>query len=172
MIFRSLLPSVTRSHSEQRLLQTNPKHLFRIINDVDCYSQFLPLCSRSQVLSRSGNSYRATLTVGIPPLFQETYTSHVVADPDRLVITAKSIDSKLFDSLASTWKLRATAKEHECLVDFDVTLTVSDPLVVGALDQILQQVASRQVQAFDKRCREIPDTTTLDDNDGTPTPKQ
>lgn len=161
MIFRSLLPSVTRSHSEQRLLKTNPHHLFRIINDVDRYSEFLPLCSQSKVLSRSRNSYRATLTVGFPPLFQETYTSHVVTDPERLIITAKSIESKLFDSLSSQWKLQpTTASDEECLVDFHVSLSVRDPLIVGTLDQILKQVASRQVEAFEKRCREIPSNTS------------
>jgi coenzyme Q-binding protein COQ10 len=169
MIFRSFLPAVTRSHLEKRVLNTNPRHLFRIINDVDQYSKFLPLCSRSHVIARlEDHVYRATLTVGMPPLFQETYTSHVVADPERLIISAKSVESKLFDSLSSQWRLtpihnetdRESRPAEQCLVDFYVSLTVRDPLIVGTLDQILKQVASRQVEAFEKRCREIPDVSS------------
>lgn len=164
MILRSLLPSVTRSYSESRILNTCPRHLFQIINDVDQYSKFLPLCRQSRILWRSGDIYRATLTVGIPPLFEETYISHVVADQERLLVTAKSVESRLFESLSSQWRLQpcpqATSHHNgmgdQCLVDFHVSLTVKDPLIIGTLDQILKQVAVRQVEAFEKRCRELP----------------
>lgn len=35
-------------------------------------------------------------------------------------------------------------------------MTVSDPVIVTVLDQILQEVAGRQVEAFEKRCDELP----------------
>ena len=35
-------------------------------------------------------------------------------------------------------------------------MTVSDPVIVTVLDQVLQQVAGRQVEAFEKRCEEKP----------------
>jgi ribosome-associated toxin RatA of RatAB toxin-antitoxin module len=47
-------------------------------------------------------------------------------------------------------------KEIHCNVDFQVEMTVSDPVIVAVLDQVLQQVASRQVQAFEQRCQDIP----------------
>jgi hypothetical protein len=34
-------------------------------------------------------------------------------------------------------------------------MTVSDPVIVAVLDQVLQQVAGRQIEAFEKRC-ELP----------------
>jgi ribosome-associated toxin RatA of RatAB toxin-antitoxin module len=43
-----------------------------------------------------------------------------------------------------------------CHVDFEVEMTVSDPLVVAVLDKILIQVAGHQVEAFEKRCKVIP----------------
>ncbi|GKY91869.1 hypothetical protein MPSEU_000158500 [Mayamaea pseudoterrestris] len=160
-LFRSLLPSVTKSHSERRILRTNPHHLFNIINDVDKYHTFLPLCTRSKIIWRSSNEYRATLTVGLPPLLEETYTSHVVSNATRLIVTAKSIQSHRFKALSSEWKLRATDNEDECLVDFNVSLTVSDPFIVATLDQILQQVAGKQVDAFEKQCQRVPFASTM-----------
>jgi coenzyme Q-binding protein COQ10 len=166
MLFRALLPAVTKSHTERRIFQTDPHHLLRIITDVDQYSQFLPFCSHSKILSsssRSSNSFQATLTVGFSPLFQETYVSQVNVDPQRFLVSAKSIESKLFDSLSSIWKLQPLISnegdsdlQQQCQVDFQVQLTVRDPLIVGMLDQVLQQVASRQVQAFEQRCRQLP----------------
>lgn len=47
-------------------------------------------------------------------------------------------------------------KPVACHVDFEVTMAVSDPVIVATLDQVLKEVASRQVEAFDERCRQIP----------------
>jgi hypothetical protein len=35
-------------------------------------------------------------------------------------------------------------------------MTVSDPVIVAVLDQVLQGVAGRQIEAFEKRCGELP----------------
>jgi ribosome-associated toxin RatA of RatAB toxin-antitoxin module len=129
---------------------------------------FLPLCSHSQILRHTYQSgadrlcFEATLTVGLPPFFQETYTSAVTVIPDRLTVETVSISSKHFDSLKSRWQLSNVVVDEgvidhtKCAVDFGVEMTVSDPLIIGTLEQVLQQVAGRQVDAFAARCRQIP----------------
>jgi|UPI000581B3BB coenzyme Q-binding protein COQ10 len=161
MILRSFLSSpVTKRHTERKILQTHPIHLFRIIQDVDAYSKFLPLCSYSKILRKDndGRSFEATLTVGMPPFFQETYVSRVHVVPERWTVETQSIESKMFDSLRSQWTLSPVDgfENTQCKVDFQVEMTVSDPVIRGALDTVLRQVAERQVDAFEKRCREIP----------------
>jgi ribosome-associated toxin RatA of RatAB toxin-antitoxin module len=136
---------------------------------------FLPLCSHSKILRYAPLStgtissddllrFDATLTVGLPPLFQETYTSAVTVNLNELTVESKSISSKLFDSLYSCWKLTPVPCDDDddrqraplCAVHFEVEMTVSDPLIVGTLDTVLEQVAGRQVQAFADRCQQIP----------------
>ena len=163
MIFRSFLSPVTKRHAEQKLLRTHPLHLFRIIQDVDRYAEFLPLCSSSQVNKTLPNDggFEATLTVGLPPLFSETYRSRVTVIPHQLVVETKSLDGKYFDHLASRWKLKAVENTgHDqaphCMVDFQVEITASDPVIVSTLDQVLERIAGDQVRAFDQRCRQIP----------------
>ena len=41
-------------------------------------------------------------------------------------------------------------------VDFRVEMTVSDPITIAVLDRVLYNVAESQVNAFEKRCRELP----------------
>ena len=98
--------------------------------------------------------------------------SRVTVIPEELTISTESIESTGFDSLKSRWKLgEVLSKESDadrdigngskydrihCDVDFEVEMTVSDPVVVAVLDQVLQQVAGRQVEAFEKRCKEVP----------------
>lgn len=45
-----------------------------------------------------------------------------------------------------------------CDVEFDLEMKVSDPVMIGALDKVLEEVAGRQVTAFEQRCFHIPDT--------------
>lgn len=207
----------TKQYKERRIIQTPPKHLLQIISDVDSYQQFLPLCTSSKILQRrlqqqqqlmnGTTKFEATLTIGLPPLFTETYTSVVTVDHFNLEVVAKSIDGMTkFGSLCSRWKLRSiippvsntTANEHDgsnnnkkwrkqneaitehvfhnttkksaaaaadCKkplqgmewsdVDFQVEMTVRDPLIAVTLDRVLKEVAGRQIEAFERRCREV-----------------
>jgi ribosome-associated toxin RatA of RatAB toxin-antitoxin module len=176
MIFRSFLPSVTKKYVQRQILSTHPLHLFRIIQDVDRYADFLPHCSYSKVDQRtSPHAFEATLTVGLPPVFSETYQSRVTVKPEQLVIESDCRQGKYFDRLRSSWKLRAVAQSPQpesttvrllaCEVDFSVEITASDPLIVSILDRILEQIAGDQVRAFDQRCRQIPLANDLSDKD-------
>ena len=46
-------------------------------------------------------------------------------------------------------------KEEWCDVEFEVEMRVSDPIIVGVLSQVLEEVAGRQVAAFERRCAEV-----------------
>ena len=167
MLKSLLLSPTTKRHIERRILITDAMHLYRIIKDVDRYQEFIPLCSHSKVLRRSddGRYFDATLTVGYPPLFTESYISRVHADLENLAVTAESIKSNHIDSLKSKFALKnvSSLDEKRVQVDFQVEITVSDPIIAQALDQFLEDVAGRQVEAFDKRCSEIPMETSGDD---------
>lgn len=179
--------SATKRHAERRILRTSPSHLLKVVADVDSYSQFLPLCSKSKILRRSecGTMFDASLTVGMPPIFREDYVSRVKVDGDAMTVEARSIRSTVFDSLRSKWTLRSVpsidddeghenvaedifggacshsevpggiVQEEWCDVEFEVEMRVSDPIIVGVLSQVLEEVAGRQVAAFERRCAEV-----------------
>lgn len=163
-MLKPFFSAVTKRHVEQRILKVPCDRLFQIIQDVDQYQEFLPLCTASKVLRRSdcGAFFDASLTVGLPPLFSETYCSRVHIQRESLVVSTKSLQSKRFDSLSSEWKLQNLSKDNQVLthVDFQVEMTVSDPLIVTILDRVLQEVAGRQVDAFEKRCRQLETNST------------
>jgi ribosome-associated toxin RatA of RatAB toxin-antitoxin module len=100
--------------------------------------------------------FEAELTVGLPPLFKETYTSLVVTNPSLLTIASTSIKSQNIEQLNSLWQLQEMDDGKCCEVRLEVSMTVRDPIIVAALDQVLAGVASQQVAAFSKRCLEMP----------------
>jgi ribosome-associated toxin RatA of RatAB toxin-antitoxin module len=151
--------------------------------------------------------YDAVLRVGLPglspalvstsasTLVEERYISRVrktspitniVSNNDNGImpmiwtVEAKSIQSKLFDSLKSRWQLTLINNDlniqhynrvaivddttmcdipyssSSCSVNFEVEIQVSNPFVSLMLDQVLKDVAKKQVDAFERRGLEIP----------------
>ena len=116
-----LFTPITKRHIEQQVLyNTNIHKLFRIIQDVDQYSNFLPLCTYSKIIPSSQrildedgrNYFEATLTVGVPPFLQETYDSAVYINQEEYTIETHSIKSQKFDSLKSYWKLSSASSPN------------------------------------------------------------
>lgn len=175
-----------KKHFEHRILKTHPKHLFQIITNVDLYHQFLPFCTSSKILRHSpcGTMFDASLSVGLNSLVSEEYVSRVKVHPDLYVVESKSIKSSALDSLSSRWTLKEvsprdydsdfnnargnihgqsppySANDEDATkwseVKFEVQMTVTDPIIKLALDQVWDKVAQGQVNAFEKRCHELP----------------
>ena len=142
-------------------------------------------------------TFDASLKIGFGQngfMFQEEYVSRVTKniqkvkhennthDNDLLewIVTAKSIKSKLFNNLNSSWKLTRVPFEGVSSVipnlindhgsasspknrydfmtnvEFEVEIFVSNPIISTTLDVSLEEVAKQQVAAFEKRCYEIP----------------
>lgn len=130
--------------------------------------------------------FDASLRVGVsdlPPLnaIEEEYISRVKLEKKNTngckewIVEAKSIRSTLFHGLRSKWNLREVEDPNihtgmsrtstKCAestttpwteVEFYVEMTVSDPILATALDQVLESVANQQIEAFEKRCLETP----------------
>ena len=117
----------------------------------------------------------------ISPTINIVNTNHNGIVPMIWTVEAKSIQSKLFDSLKSRWQLtlinidrniqyydRGVDNQKDttnsdipsslssCSVNFEVEVQVSNPLVSLMLDQVLKDVAKKQVDAFERRGLEIP----------------
>jgi len=70
----------------------------------------------------------------------------------RGVISLGNVASKILNSDNDQSKT-----EHEyCDVEFEVVIQASNPLIVGTLDKVLEEVAGTQVAAFERRCSQIP----------------
>jgi len=91
--------------------------------------------------------------------------------PRTLTVETQSVQSTAFESLSSRWRLRhrphgsstgARGGDDDgdgrsgVLVDFEVSMRVRDPVAAMTLDRVLEDVAERQVEAFRRRCLEVP----------------
>lgn len=149
-----------------------------VVADVDKYSEFLPFCAgarrtpedtwgaeRANAAANAGHEYfEADLEIGFK-VFNEKYTSAVTCErPNK--VTARSVSSGLFRSMTTTWKftpLEGDALDDDTgipasdgvVVDFEIDFEVKEPMHAAAVSVVFDDVARSQIQAFEKRCRQL-----------------
>ena len=154
--------------------------LFAVVRDVNEYAKFVPFCAGARVTEREtwgeeraraaaegGEEYfEAELEIGFRA-FSERYTSAVTcAAPER--VTARCVSSGLFRSMTTRWSFSPLDEADEggddgsglprsegVVVDFEIDFEVRDPLHAAAVSVVFDDVARSQIQAFEKRCRQL-----------------
>jgi ribosome-associated toxin RatA of RatAB toxin-antitoxin module len=141
-----------RRHFERRLLPFPPRELYDVVADVDAYSEFVPWCTRSRVLTRIDDThYAAELAVGFKSL-SERYTSLVTAEPHKSV-TVDVPNSSLFDYLVNDWTFAQGPTESSTDLSFYVEFRFRNALYQRVTDQFFNAVVKNMVSAFEDRAR-------------------
>lgn len=176
---RTFLDSVFQANKPltinvSRTLPYSREKLYDLIVDVDAYSSFLPYCQHSRVTAWSkqpdaadGNAGRAwptegELTVGFGPITQ-SYTSRIVCVPGRSIeaLSGKQEGAPAgspFESLVTKWTVQDAIVKRIgtwSTVDLDLTMRLADPLVQMMLSKVVDETATKMVDAFEQRAREL-----------------
>jgi ribosome-associated toxin RatA of RatAB toxin-antitoxin module len=146
--------SLGTSHKERRLMAFSPVELFSVVADVDSYEEFVPWCKKSCVTRRlEGGKYEADLVVGFQ-MFKEKYTS-VVTVQEPWLVHSEAADSVVFNHLVTRWELRPGPNKTTSWVTFTIDFSFKNMLYAQTASLFFDQVVSKMITAFDKRCCEI-----------------
>jgi ribosome-associated toxin RatA of RatAB toxin-antitoxin module len=131
--------------------QFSREDLYAVVADVESYTEFVPFCSTSSVVSRHGpGSFDAELAIDFLA-FSERYTSRVTAVPPSSV-TAIATDTALFEHLHSEWRFDEGSAPGTCELHFSLDLLLKSIVHDKALRLVIDRVAAQQVSAFRERC--------------------
>lgn len=143
-----------RRHFERRVLPFRPDELYRVVEDVSSYSQFVPWCTSSRVMQRIDDvHFAAELGVGFN-LLSERYTSLVTAEPFKSV-TVDVPNSSLFDYLINDWKFEQGPTERSTELSFYVEFRFRNVVYQRVTDQFFNSVVKNMVSAFEERARTV-----------------
>lgn len=174
---RTFLDSVFQANKPltinvSRTLPYPREKLYDLIVDVDAYSSFLPYCQHSRVTAwskqpdadASGRAWptEGELTVGFGPITQ-SYTSRIVCVPGRSIeaLSGKQEGAPAgspFESLVTKWTVGDAIVKRIgtwSTVDLDLTMRLADPLVQMMLSKVVDETATKMVDAFEQRAREL-----------------
>jgi ribosome-associated toxin RatA of RatAB toxin-antitoxin module len=137
----------------QRKLQV-PYHasqMFKLVDDVDQYEQFLPWCKESRVLSRTEDEVRATLTLSAKGL-QKSFTTCNRIQKNKMIEI--SLVNGPFRHLEGFW-LFHDQSEKLSTIQFDLEFEFASKFISLAFSPVFHQVANTLIDAFAKRAAEL-----------------
>ena len=141
------MPTINRS----ALVPYSPAEMYALVNDVEAYSDFLPWCKASRVLSRDEDEVRASLDLSRGG-FEKSFTTCNRLQKNKM-IEMRLVEGP-FRHLDGFWRFE-TLGEHACKVSLDLDFEFANKLVGMAMGPIFNQIANTLVDSFCKRAIDV-----------------
>ena len=139
--------------TKSALVPYSTEQMFRLVDDVDHYPEFLPWCKSAEVIERKSESVEARLDIATSG-FSKSFTTL-----NRLTAT-ETIDMELvegpFKRLKGTWQFEALGAEGS-KVSLDMSFEFSNKLMGLTLGPAFSKIASTLVDAFIQRAKQTYD---------------
>lgn len=137
--------------SRSALVPFSAEQMYRLVNDVDAYPQFLPGCTGSRVLDASSDQMTASVDVSKAGISKTFTTRNTLTDNQR--IQMQLIDGP-FRKLTGGWNFTALG-DDACKVELNLEFEFTNMLVEMAFGRIFKELANSMVQAFTQRAKEV-----------------
>ncbi|EPE3191905.1 type II toxin-antitoxin system RatA family toxin [Cronobacter sakazakii] len=141
------MPQISRT----ALVPYSAEQMYKLVNDVKSYPEFLPGCVGSRVLESSPGQMTAAVEVSKAGI-SKTFTTR------NTLISNQSILMHLVDGpfkkLMGGWKFTPLT-EDACQIEFNLDFEFTNKLIELAFGRVFKELASSMVQAFSQRAREV-----------------
>lgn len=141
------LPVVKKSS----LVPYRAGQMFELVNDVDSYSEFLPLCVGSGVLERKGDEIKASVEFAKGGV-RKAFTTLNRVQPGKM-IEIRLVEGP-FRLLEGFWRFDPIGEERS-RVSLDLEFEFSSRLIQLAFGPVFHQIANSLVEAFCQRARQV-----------------
>jgi len=126
--------------------------LYRVVEEVERYPDFVPGCTLAQVLERDGNTVVARLAVSRGLLSTE-FTTRNTMDPGRSV--HMHLVEGPFRMLEGHWSFTPVAG-NGCRIEFALRFEFSNALKSALFEPLFEDTAATLLRAFVARAQSLP----------------
>ncbi|MBD2815227.1 type II toxin-antitoxin system RatA family toxin [Xenorhabdus sp. Flor] len=141
------MPQISRS----ALVPYSVEQMYKLVNDVKSYPDFLPGCVGSRVISSSDNEMTASVDVSKAGISKTFVTRNTLFDN-------KSINMQLVDGpfrkLMGGWHFTPLS-EDACKIELHLDFEFTNKLIELAFGKVFKELTGNMVQAFTQRAREV-----------------
>lgn len=137
--------------SKSILVRYPAQFMFRLVEDIEAYPQFLPWCRSSRILRRQGDEVDAEIEIARGAFHKKfaTRNRHMGHTEIRL----KLLDGP-FTHLQGAWTFQAL-HEEACKVSLNLEFEISGRLANLAFGAMFGQICNTLVGAFSQRAKEV-----------------
>ena len=139
-----------REVKRSALIAESPARMYRLINDIEHYPDFVPGCTAARVVERKENEVVATLNLRRGPLKTE-FTTRNLLEPGKRVLM--QFVSGPFRVLEGLWTLTPLG-DLGCRVELEMRFEFANRVAGTLFAPLFEDTAASLVDAFVKRARE------------------
>jgi ribosome-associated toxin RatA of RatAB toxin-antitoxin module len=144
--------SAMREMIRTSLVARSPELMYRLVDDIERYPEFVPGCSSAQVLARSATEVVARLAVRRGPL-RTQFTTRNRLDPGRSV--HMQLVEGPFKELEGSWHFTPVAGSG-CRIEFKLRFQFSSALKSALFEPLFEEAQAELVRAFVARAQSLP----------------
>ena len=140
-----------RQVNRSALVPYRAGEMFRLVDDVDSYSEFLPWCNYSEVLSRSENIVEATLELHKGALSQTFTTRNALRNDEAIGL---ELLGGPFRHLSGGWTFQSLSEEGS-KVSLELEFEFESRLVDMMFGAFFEETCNSLVDAFSRRAADV-----------------
>ena len=143
--------------TEEQIMNFSKDQMFDLVADIDSYSQFLPWCDNSNIISteveENGNTMViADLDIGYKSL-SYTYRSEVKLSKNKDYIKVNHIEGP-FKHLINEWRFEELSN-NKCKISFFIDFELSSKIFNLLMNEFFDLAFKRMVSSFQDRAESI-----------------
>jgi ribosome-associated toxin RatA of RatAB toxin-antitoxin module len=127
------------------IVEHSAAEMYRLVEDIEAYPRFLPWCVDAQVLERSGDTTRATLTAGMRGL-KQSFTTLNRNRPGEAIDMA--LEEGPFRAFHAAWTFQSLG-DGACRIEFSMDYELGAAGML--LEPLFSHIADTMVDAFSRR---------------------
>jgi ribosome-associated toxin RatA of RatAB toxin-antitoxin module len=123
------------------------EQMYNLINDINAYSTFIPLCKSSEVHEEQDHKLRATIKIAKGNIGFE-FTTVNTMEKDRFI--KMNLENGPFKTLKGVWQFTPTGTD-ECVISLHFDFDFSNKLLGIALGGLFKQLCDTMIESFRKQ---------------------
>ncbi|AIN47490.1 ubiquinone-binding protein [Candidatus Palibaumannia cicadellinicola] len=141
------MPLITRSV----IVPYSAEQMFALVNNISAYSEFIPGCIASRVLTQHGSELTAEMNVSKAGI-SKSFTTHNIMNKNKSIIM--DLVEGPFSSFAGDWRF-IPLSDDVSQVELHLNFEFKNKLIDMALGKIFKEMANGMVMAFTRRAKEV-----------------
>ena len=137
--------------SHKKIVPFTAAQMYKLVNQVDQYAEFLPWCTASEILACSDELMTAKLTIKKGHFSQAFVTKNTLVPNQSIVM---HLEQGHFQHLEGRWVFVPLA-DGTCEVCFELDFHLKSKLLSLVLDPIFHGIANTMIDAFLTRAKEL-----------------
>ena len=139
------MPHLSRS----ALVPFSAEQMYKLVENVEEYKEFLPWCSHSEVLKRGDDWIDGAVTISKGAV-NKTFSTHNELKPNKEI--KMELLNGPFKELNGLWQFEAL-KENACKVSLELDYEFASKLLGMVVGPVFNQVANAMVDSFVKQAK-------------------